>query len=180
MSGDWLKSYARGTFWSADFGLAVVGALAVAVLLYVERPTAAVEHRVAILLGTAALGVALLAVVLTAMAILGGISPGYRAILSRTKRGVAGAFMPYRTVAVISGVLILVSLGGLLLEGIGNRLTAALGGGLVALLAIWATWGTVQLTDITAGHAARQARLEQEPTPEEIEAYRLSRRAKAG
>lgn len=177
---EWSRLYARDTFCSADFYLAVCAGAATTVLLYVHDGQVGEDREVAILLGTAALGVALLAVVLTAMAILGGITPQYRAILSRGKRGVAGAFMPYRTVAVVSGLLTLSSLGGLVLSGVGNRLTAALGGGMIALLTVWATWGTVQLTELTAMHARFQARLEQDPTPEELEAHRKAMRSQAG
>jgi hypothetical protein len=80
--------------------------------------------------------------------------------------------MPYRTVAVASGLLVIVSLAGLLLTTIGNTVTRALGAALIAWLAVWATWGTVQLTGITAQHAVNQSRLEAEPTVDEIEEYK--------
>lgn len=167
----WFRDYGRATFGSTDFVLGLVAGVATFGFA-LANPSAARSHHTEILLGVGALGVALLAVVLTAMAILGAISPEYRRVLARAKRGVAGAFMPYRTVAVISGTLILVALAGLLLTEVGNDLTAALGAGLVALLAVWATWGTVQLTELTSWHTQRQARLEADPTPDEIQAYR--------
>ncbi len=157
-------SVARLIFWSWDFavgvGVGVVVAFAVG-----QDPTLS-NNAVAILLANAAAGIAVLAVALTALAILVGmLGDAYLQILERVDGGVRFALLPYKSVSAIGAAGALSSLVSLSLWGvpailpIGTTTLRAIALGVPTLLTAWAVAGTVQLVNLTAFHGVKKSDL---------------------
>jgi hypothetical protein len=118
------------------------------------------KDAVTILIAESALGVALLAVVLAALAVLVTFFDDYyRQILSQAPRGVPGAMVPYQVVAFVgacgASVGFLTALAWPILPDVLQALLLGLTTGFV----IWAAAGTVQLVNITVFHGVQRARL---------------------
>lgn len=157
-AGAWLRQHGADTFGSTDFLGGVVAGVLVAAYL-IRRPAAVDGRSLTILAGVAALGVALLAVVLTAMAILGGFNRDYQRVLTLVDdEGPTGALAPYQTVAVVCALTTLLAFAGLVLGPDFPNLWRAIGSGVIALFAFWSTWGTVQLVNLTAFHSKMQSK----------------------
>ena len=154
----WLHTYGRSTFLARDARLAAVTFAGTTILAYQNGDVR--SEAVPILITAAALGAGFLAVVLAALAILVTFfDEGYRKILANTPRGIAGAMMPYKTVAVIGGAT-----GGVALIGATAwpALTPASQAGVIGVtlgLLVWAGAGTLQLVDTTIFHGVQRAKL---------------------
>jgi len=150
--------YLYDLFWQPDFFAGLTGALIgfVAIALSSELRRKGTEA----LLVEGGLGVAVLAVALTALAILVSfLGDDYLVILERGSGGVNGAFFPYKAVAVLScaGTLIaFVSAFGWTLAPIWLQATAF---ATSSLFNLWALVGTGQLVFITADHGKDRADL---------------------
>jgi hypothetical protein len=145
----------------AGFGLIAGCAVGLAAGLSVKVRDAGVT----ILLAAGAAGVALLAVVLTALSILVAfLSTEYVALLRRTTDGIEGALRPYQVVAFLSGALAVLGFGAALLypavSGPNWRsvILAIVGG-----LSVWAIAGTVTLVNLTAWHGLMRSRMPEIP-----------------
>lgn len=152
----WLGSHWRGLVAvDALFGaIAAVGAAVAVVLSESVRASG-----VSVLIGETAICVATLAVALTALAILVGLlDNNYRHLLDAVG-GVDEAVEPFQVVATVSCLTTLVAVPTAVLW---NILPVALAAGLLALTVwgtVWALWGTVQITNLTAFHGIQRARL---------------------
>lgn len=111
------------------------------------------EHATPVLFAEAALSIALLAIVLTALSIfVVFLGEEYQAILRETPRGLSGAFRPYVLVAWISAIATLLCLLGALAWPVSAWWLKALVLGSGTWLSAWALLGTTQLLGITAFH----------------------------
>jgi hypothetical protein len=155
----WVRTYGRDTFYRFDFIGGCGAAIAVFVVTLIQ-PRALRDNGVVILAACVGLGVALLAVVLTAMAIVGALSPEYRRVLNYTPGGVAAALMPFQTIAAICGLATVAALAGLIIGSAGPPAVDGAGNAAIALLVVWSVLGTVDLVGHTAFHASSQARIE--------------------
>lgn len=171
---NWLRRYGRGTFRSWDFYVGVaLGCVGAGASLVRSVRDAAVP----ILLAEAAVGVALTATVLAAMAIVATFfDPTYRRVLDLAG-GFRAALMPYAVVGVVSAAGGAVGLiGALLLPALGKTV-GAIDVGLSTLLFGWALAGTVAITELTLFHASQRASLMSgADQAETIRAKRLSDR----
>jgi hypothetical protein len=131
-----------------------------------------------VLIAEMALGVALLAVCLTALSILVGfLGEDYLAFLKDSPLGIRGAIAPYKTVAAVSATQALCGLGSVLCWPIaptwGKQISVAVTSG----LASWAIVGIVQLVGITARHGFLRSRI---PEIREAGLQALEARRKTG
>lgn len=145
-------------FLSIDFILAVlifVGVFVASLFL----PEIQQQGRT-LLLVEAGLGVAVLAVALTALSILVAfLGEEYVRILRQTELGIAGAIRPYRVIAVVSGSTTLAALVSILLWQVPGPDLRGLAVALSSGLAVWCVVGTVQLVGITAKHGEYRGRV---------------------
>jgi hypothetical protein len=149
-------------FWSRDFvyGLVTAGLVTWGGVRYDNLLT---NDVIPVVLVEAGLGLALLAVVLTALSIfVAFLGEVYTRFLEEAI-GLPRAFRPYKTVATIAGLQTLTALGTaftwtLAGEGVRIGLLAAVSG-----LTVWAIAGTVKLTAITANYGNYRSRLRQIP-----------------
>lgn len=154
----------RQIFWSVDF---VAGVLAFFVSFWAATRSAPLrESAVSIFIAEGAIAVALLAVALTALAILVGLlGPEYVLILENVQGKVKLALLPYQVVAVVSSLTILLSFGAAVALKVEAPLpvdvvmTQALALGVSVGLTVWGIVGTVQLVNLTAFHGVQRARL---------------------
>jgi hypothetical protein len=152
---DWFYN----TFGPRSFDFLIGVAAAVAVYA-VACASSSVQHSgnlPALLLGFGAIGVAILAVALTALAILvGNMGEEYLRVLEHAG-GMKAALQPFKIVATVAGLTTIVSIGALLLwpiERVQPELLATSTG-----LAVWSTIGSVQLVFMTAFHGAQRGEL---------------------
>lgn len=154
----WLKQNGPATFRSWDFylgaGAGVLSALAAGASPAVRTVS------VGVLAGEAALGIALLAVALTALAILTGLlNDQFLHVLEVTPGGVAAALRPYRIIATVGALTTLMSMTGIILTAVAAWPIVALVIALSTGLAVWGIWGTVELVGLTAFFGVNRARL---------------------
>lgn len=148
----------RHTFISADFICACVAALAVG--LGAGLSGSLRESGVTILLFEGALGVAVLAVVLAALAILVAfLGEEYVALLQGTPLGVDGAIRPYSTIARVSAFATGSGLAGAFVWSLSPWWVQASVLACSTGFMVWALVGTVQLVGITAWHGRMRARM---------------------
>lgn len=141
--------------WDIRIGLLV--GVAVFISAYLEKSVRKSPHLLDV---SAALGVAILAVVIAAVSILTVfLTEDYAVLLhGEYPDDIGEVFYPYRLIAAVSSVCTFMSMLGLFLwPAIGQHgrpalLAASLG------LAAWATVGTFGLVTITAGHGALKLR----------------------
>ena len=152
----WLKRYGRGTFRSWDFYVAIVCGVAA---YFICGSKAVRTAAVPVLMGQAAIGVGLLAVVFGAIAVFATFyDPSYRRVLDLAG-GFRSALMPYITVAVISALAGAAGIiGALALPALGvfpTQLVCAAS----TFLFVWSVAGMVSITELTLFHASRRAEL---------------------
>ncbi len=162
LTKSWLWVRTNGAILlSADLGCAA--AVAAGGLVAGLRWSSARAEATNLFIAVGALGVALLGVTLTAMAILVGLlDENYLLVLRRAHKGRGGlryAFQPYQIVSVISTLAFGASVVALILNGVLPWHGKAIAIGMVAGLGTWATCGTVQLVRITAFHGLKKADL---------------------
>jgi hypothetical protein len=121
---------------------------------------------------TAGIGVAILAVVIAAFAILAAfLNDEYSLIIQETLGDARRAFEPYTVVAFVSGAAVFVSLAGIFVWSVAPGWAQSLIMGLASGLSTWAVVGSVQLVGITATHGRHRARV-----PEIRAAYAKARK----
>jgi hypothetical protein len=140
--------------WDFWVGLLGGGIAAVAATSRTVR-----DAGVTVLLGEAAIGIALLSVVLAGLAIITPTFDGlYRRVLEKAG-GVRQALDPYLLIAAVSGIGAVVAvLGALTWPELGTSLRVLILG-LATMLAVWAISGTVSLVELTIFHADQRAEL---------------------
>lgn len=160
----WLRDHRNEVFRQWDFRAA--GTTTLLVLFVASASSSVRAQATTIFLAEAALGIALLAVALTALAILVGLmGEEYLLILNRVPGGVQGALLPYRVVAFVSGLTPLLALTSLLLWGLEVNLPLpgwfrqAFALAVTTGLSVWAIIGTIQLVGVTADHGEDRASL---------------------
>lgn len=118
------------------------------------------DEAVTVLIAESALGAGLLAVVLAALAILVVFFDDYyRQILTAVPGGVAGAMLPYQTVAVVGAATAAIGLVTAVAWPTIPAFAQALLLGLTTWLLVWAAVGTVHLVNLTVFHGLQRARL---------------------
>jgi len=151
-------------FRSSDFALGACAFVLTALASGVGEELRA--RGVQIMLAQAGIGIAVLAVALTALAILVGLLGNeYLRILERgDPDGVHGAFQPYRVTATVGGINGFFSLVAALawvaptFLPIPAWVLQSLGLATSTGLAVWSIWGTVLLVRLTAFHGEQRAR----------------------
>jgi hypothetical protein len=141
------------------------GAIAAIGMLGLARSQPAVFHTAGagIFSTEAVIAAAILAVVLATLTIIATfLTEEYLIVLDHAPTGVAGAFFPYRVIAVISTMALLMALVGSivwLLPG-GIETLAQLYLAITTGLTVWSVVGAVQLVFLTADHGIERANLE--------------------
>lgn len=161
LARDWLVANRATVFHSDDFRLAV---LTFPVSFFVSYTSAGVRaNGTAILLASAGMALAVVAVVLTAISILVSLANDvYARILERVPGGIPGAFDPYKVVAYVGGLATLVDLFSALAWNapsplpLSARVLQSFTLALNASLIVWAVVGTVQLVSLTAFHGVQR------------------------
>ena len=154
-------------FRSWDFGLGL--AVGVGTFFGLRASDFVTQQGVTILLAEAALGIAVLAVALTALSILVGLlGDEYIRVLEMAHaRGVTEALLPFQIVAWIGGATTLVGLGVLVawdIRGPFNWSTPtlrAIGIALPTALSAWCVAGTISLVNATVFHGEMRAKFRQ-------------------
>lgn len=157
-SREWLRHHGRETFESWDFGFACL--VAGIVGIFIGRYGVNLTIARTILIAEVAVGVSLLAVTFTALAVLVGMLNDVYVRVLHGAGGVSYAMGPYRTVAFISASAAFTGGLGAALVGADvywwiRLLLIALPSGLTA----WALYGTVQLAGLTIFHGEMRAEL---------------------
>lgn len=152
----WWTQTGSEFIWSLDIGGAVVIGCAALVGGYFD-PT--VIAGPSVLTTEAVLGGAILAVVLTALAVLVAfLGEEYVALLQKSVT-VKKAIRPYQAVAAYAGTQVLVCLAAIITWHVaddwGRTVMFAVTSGLVVCSVV----GTVQIVNITAAHGRRRARM---------------------
>jgi hypothetical protein len=153
-----MKRYGRSTFLAWDF---IVGFGAFDLVCVVAGTQASVRQSgVTVLFAEMALGAALLAVVLGALAILVTFfDEHYRQVLAAADNGMRGAMLPYQTVATVAGLATLTSLGTAVIWPALPWWAQTALWGVATWFVVWALVGTVQIVNITAFHGDQRGRL---------------------
>jgi hypothetical protein len=159
----WVLAHRQEIFSSVDFKLGAVTFVIVTVAAGASPNVRAAG--VVVLLAEGALGMAVLAVSLTALAILVGLlDDRYRQVLEKAT-GLRAAFTPYQEVAGVAALCALSAIAGAAMWAVELNaplaawLRQAVALGFVSGLAVWAIVGTAQLVNLTAFHGTERARL---------------------
>lgn len=155
-SEGWWQTDGRETVLSLD----VLGGVMVAISLFIGGYfSPQIVPTPSILTTEAVIGGAVLAVALTALAILVAfLGDEYIALLERSTT-VRKAILPYRSVATVAGTELIVSLSGIVLRSVLHDWGKDTIGALATGLTVCAVIGTVQIVNITARHGIRRARM---------------------
>jgi MFS family permease len=141
---------------SSDCAAGVLVALTVYVAT-VEVPKLRETHLFDV---TAGVGVAILAVVIAAFAILAAfLTDEYSLVIKETLGDARRAFEPYAVVALVSGAAVFVSVAGIFVWPVAPGWTQSLIMAFACGLSTWAIVGSVQLVGITATHGRHRARV---------------------
>jgi hypothetical protein len=153
---DWWARDGEEILWSADV---IVGAVVGCSLFIGAYFYPSVVPGPTVLTAEAVVGGAILAVVLTALAILVAfLGDEYVALLEKSV-GVRKAILPYQAVAVIAAAQVLCALIGLVVWGVARDWGHDAVSSVTTGLAFCAVIGTVQIVNITAKHGMRRARI---------------------
>lgn len=148
----WISRYFRELVFSPDAYLFVGGGALVGVLAEYYRKIE--TDGTTELFGIAAVGIAALAVTITALAIFVSlVSDNYLRIMAVNRRGGVAAFVvPYIASAFIGALTVVAALVGALVYPVMPRWADATFLGVSSGLALWAVWGLFQLTIGIAVH----------------------------
>lgn len=142
--------------WGLLAPVAAWGAVFVGSLHY-ER---ALNTGPVVVLAEAALGTALLAVVLTALSILVAfLSEEYVEFLEASPIGIDGAIHPYLLVSSVSGIATVLGLGAAIAWEVLPHWSKAAAVATSTAFTVWAVVGVVELVLVTASHGKQRARL---------------------
>jgi hypothetical protein len=156
--------YIKDAWRAWDFRVSVAAGLLTLGFIW-WRPAAFASSGVVLMATIGAVAAALLAVILTAMAIIGNISSSYRRALMLEEGGLKAALAPYQLVAAVCGATVLAALAGLALDGLGPAWVRAIGAGFMAFLVTWSVLGTVDLVNLTALHGRGDAAVDPNREP---------------
>lgn len=156
----WLAAHGRDVLLAPDAMVGLAAGVGAGVAVGFSKSIG--KEAVTILLAEAAVGVALAAVVLAALAIFATFfDDSYRQVLEAAsdRNSVRDATFPYEVVAALAG---LSTIAGLLVALVWPALPPVgeiIGLGLATGLSIWAVAGSIQLVGLTAWHAEQRATL---------------------
>jgi hypothetical protein len=175
-SRTWWQEVGQYIFIASDFATGIVVGLGFG-LAAVNVPTLT-TNGFTVLLAELALGVAVLAVVLTALSILVAfLGEDYVMFLKASPLGIRGAIEPYRVISIVTGTQVLTSLLAVICWALSPLWGRALALGIVTGFAVWAIVGTVQLVALTARHGYLRSRM---PELREAGVEALERRRREG
>jgi hypothetical protein len=118
-----------------------------------------VEDETTILLTMAGAAVALLAVILTATALMAGLLQGFFGLVIHTAEGLRDFFRPFKITAAVSAAAALVGFGGAMNVDSGPEWLRAALFGLASGLITWAILGTIWLILVFMRYATKQREL---------------------
>jgi len=151
------RSWVRDTTMSPDFVLGVLAVVAAWITIYASQSLQDSAVPVQLLYGFIALGVAVLGVSLTSVAILvGGLGDQYLQILDKAG-GIRAALQPIKTVATVGAVTVAASVCGALLWTVGYQLRPG-AFAIPAGFAVWTFVGALQVVNLIAFHGEQRGR----------------------
>ncbi len=154
----WWRQVGQYVFISWDFGAGFL--IGIGIGLSADNVPPLETSGFTVLLAELALGVAVLAVVLTALSILVAfLGEEYVLFLKASPLGIRGAIEPYRVISIVTGSEVFVSLLAVVCWSPAPVWGRALALGVASGLATWAIVGTVQLVGLTAKHGYLRSRL---------------------
>jgi hypothetical protein len=154
----WWRQVGQYVFVAWDFAAGVVIGLGIG-LATVEVPKLA-TNGFTVMLAELALGVAVLAVVLTALSILVAfLGEEYVMFLKGSPLGIRGAIEPYRVISIVTGCQVFAALLAVVCWSLAPLWGQAVALGVVTGLATWSIVGTVQLVNLTARHGYLRSRM---------------------
>lgn len=165
---EWAYGRGRALFVSLDFALGAMAAVAVYVLA-VSNPATMNSHRGQIVTASIAIGLTVLGTTTALMTNFVSMLHGgrYRFIVRRAAGGVEAALWPYKIIASLAAILVLIGVALLLVWEIENPLgisaTRARAGGVAASAgaAVWSVIGVAQLVALNLFHALQKNRMEE-------------------
>lgn len=153
----WMREYGKDTFLQWDCGMGVAGGALTG--WAVDRWDLVNSEDTNLLLAEVALAVALLAVVITALAVLVSLmEDNYLRVLARSG-GVLPALAPFRDTALISTLAALVAGGSAVASPAMLRLTSAIATGSATFLSVWGLWATFRLAVQIVFHGVQRGEL---------------------
>ncbi|MGD2102725.1 MAG: hypothetical protein PVG83_10895 [Acidimicrobiia bacterium] len=153
-----VQTWVRPIVFSVDLWLGAIAGTAVGLSANVWSSIK--DEVVGLSLASLGLGVAILGVTLTALAILVGLlDDRYLNVLRRAPGGVAGVLAQYRIVGVVSLLTILSAVTTLIVWGEVASRTQSLFLGITVGCVVWASAGAVQLVNLTAFQGEMRAQL---------------------
>jgi hypothetical protein len=158
-----------------DFRVGLIVGVAVGLL----ASSSVRRHGVTGLLAEAAIGVAILSVVLAALAIIAPAIDGfYRQVLDKAG-GVREAMAPYLLIGAVAGIAAILSLVGAILWPAAGPAAQRVVLGSTSGLTVWAIGGAISLVEITIFHATQRSELLSivDTTEEEVRVRRLEARS---
>jgi hypothetical protein len=151
------RSVIRDVVNPYSIGAAVLGVLAGIFAISVHK---FVKDERTILLAMAGVAIALLAVVLTATALMAGFLQDFFGLVIQKASGLRAFFRPFRIIAWVSAAAALVGFGGAINADSGPEWLKAGLFGLAAALTTWTIVGTVWLISIFMDEAVEERKLE--------------------
>jgi hypothetical protein len=154
-------------FWDYVNGLAIAGILlGVGGGLYAFKVHKVIEGETVILLAMAGASVAVLAVILTATALMAGLLQGFFGLVIQTGDGLRKFFLPIKIVSGVSATAALAGFAGAINASSGPEWVKASLFGLASGLTTWSILGTVWITVVFIRYAVKQR---EKLTDEELE-----------
>jgi hypothetical protein len=163
ISGKWLSRYARTIFFAQDAFLFLASGLAIGWLAELFRKIDTDGSTE--LLAMAAIGLAAVAVSLTALSIFVSlVDSTYLRILDFVTKagGIAGYLVQYLATALVGVLAVIVGIVGALIYPAVGQWTHATLLGLDAGLVVWAGWGLFLITVDVAAHGINRFKLAQD------------------
>jgi hypothetical protein len=149
--------YVKATLSSPDLWITI--GVILAALLFISTDDMSAGGKTA-LIATGGMAIGLLGVVLAAMTLLAtNLDPLYRRVLDNAPGGYRGAMFPFKLVAVLAGLAILLALVGTFTWKAGSDQSHAAISLATFGAATWAVVGTVHLLFLTSWHGEQRARL---------------------
>lgn len=147
----------RWVFSSLDFQLGLAAGVLAAALAYTRDDLVARTGR-ELAVASMALGAAIVAVALTALAIIAGLMTDvYAKVLQRVRGGIRGVVRPYQAVASVAAIGTAGGGVALIAGELVSHHVLPLGFGLLVGVDVWMLVGTVQLINMTASIGVNRA-----------------------
>ncbi len=152
----WVSQHGADTFKHWDFLTAIGCAAAAFGLAFI---TSVHQSAQAVLFAEIAVGVAMTATVLAALAIFATFFDGAYRIVLEQSGGFGDALMPFVTIAVVAAIGALTALIAAIGVPATGKLVGALALGVPTLFCAWTLTGSISLVELTAFHAKQRAAL---------------------